>query len=179
MFDDFAADVLATEVKQRKPKSGYLKKCRGLALLTGIRELPKDNPLGRTVIFDMMVLTVKPSDPANPNDVNVPGEAVSKWFKFEDGNAQKRAAIKADFKRQLCSIFDVNPETLTEAQYKAMAKAAEEGKCNGLLLKYEPRTTDKGLTFHDYYTVPGKNSPAEVAKRAAGIAKGDGPETFL
>lgn len=172
MFDDFAAEVLATEVKSRKPKSGYLKKCRGLALLTKITELGKDSSTGQCVILDMVVLTATPSDPANPNDVNGVGENVSKWFKFQDGDAKKRAVIKADFKRQLCSIFGLDPSTLTEEQYKAMGKAAQDGKCEGMLLRYEPRTTDRGMTFHDFYAAVGKNSPAQVQARIKAYNEG-------
>lgn len=183
MFDDFADDILKTEVKQRKPKSGFLKRCRGQVVITGIKEVSKDSELGKkigpTVIFDMQVLTVTPADPALPNDVNVVGEPVSKWFKFEDGNVKKRSIIKADFKRQLCSVFGVNPETLTAEQYKAMAKAVAEGKATGIVLNYEPRVTEKGMVFHDFYQAPGKNSMEAVQKRATLLANGAKPEELL
>lgn len=172
MFDDFAAEVLATEVKQRKAKSGYLKRCRGLALLTKISELGKDSSVGQCVILDMVVLTATPSDAANPNDINSIGENVAKWFKFQDGDAKKRSVVKADFKRQLCSIFGLDPSTLTEEQYKAMGKAAQEGKCEGMLLKYEPRVTEKGMVFHDFYAATGKNTPAQVAARIKAYNEG-------
>ncbi len=183
MFDDFAEDILNTEVKNRKPKSGYLKRCRGQVVITGIKEHNKDSDLGKklgpTVIFDLQVLTVNSADPANPNDVNVVGEPVAKWFKFEDGNAKKRAIIKADFKRQLCAVFGVNPETMTLDEYKAMAKAVAEGKATGIVLNYEPRFTEKGMVFHDFYNAPGKNSLEQVQKRAALLAKGAKPEELL
>ncbi len=135
--------------------------------------------MGRAAIFDMMILTVKPNGQQGPEDLNVPGEAVSKWFKFEDGDARKRSVIKADFKRQLCAIFDVDPATMTAEQYKTMGQAAAQGKCEGLLIRYEPRVSDKGQTFHDFYNVVGKNTPAEVKARAEKLAKGAGPEAFL
>jgi hypothetical protein len=165
MFDDFANDILKTEVKPKHKKSGYLKKCRGVALLTKISELAAGSNIGRAAIFDMVVLSVAPTDPKDPTNTNTEGEAVSKWFKFEDGDAKKRSAIKGDFKRQLCSIFSVDPSTMTAEQYKAMGQAAANGSCEGMLIQFEPRTSDKGMTFHDFYAAPGKNSPADVAKR--------------
>lgn len=175
MFESFADDVLKAEVTIR---GNHLKNNSGLALVTGIRE--DSDRSGKKAVMDLLILKVDPN--ASP-DTNYVGEKVAKQYRFQDGSADKRAAILANFKRDLCVLSGINPKTMTADQFKTFAAAAAKGSYNGLIIRFDPygATTKagEGRVYHNLSLVQGKNTPAEVVKRAEALAKGAGPETFL
>lgn len=175
MFEDFADDVLKAEVTAR----GSHLKGAGTALIISIRE--DKNRSGKIAIMDLLVLTSKPQKEGG--ECNFTGEKVSKLYQFQDGSADKRAAIVANFKKDMCTLSDLDHKRLTSDQFKAIGKAAGENKFTGMLIRYDPYDTEnkagEARTYHNLSKVAGKNTPADITKRAEQLAKGAGAETFL
>jgi hypothetical protein len=174
MFEEFAEEILKTEVATR---GNHLKNCSGTAIVTGIKE-DKDRS-GKKAMLELTVLKV---DPTSETDINYPGQRVTRQYRFQDGNADKRAAIMGNFKRDLCTLADVEVKSLNAEKWGKVTGAAAKGLFTGMLVRFEPydavNKAGEKRTYHNL-SKTGNNAPDAVAKRAAGIAKGDGPETFL
>src|SRR5262245_23378643 len=130
MFENFADDILKAEVTTR---GNHLKNCSGLAIVTGLRE-DKDRS-GSKAVLDLLIVKVEPT---TNTDVNHVGEKVSKQYRFQDGDADKRAAVLANFKRDLCVLTDIDPKKMTGDQFKALCGAAARGSFNGIMLGFYP-----------------------------------------
>ncbi len=175
MFEDFAEEILKVEVATR---GNHLKNCSGLAIVKAIKE-DKDRS-GKKAMLELLVLKV---DETKETDINYPGQLVTRQYRFQDGSADKRAAIMGNFKRDLCVLADTEVKSLNGDKWGKITTAAGKGLFTGMLVRFEPydAVTKAGekRTYHNLSKVAGQNSPEQVAKRAAGLAKGDGPETFL
>lgn len=174
-FADFTEDILKAEVTTR---GNHLKDCSGVAIVTGIRE-DKDRS-GKKAILEVTVLKV---DPTTKTDINYVGQACGRQYRFQDGDADKRAAILANFKRDMCALAGIDPKKVTGDQWSKVMKAAAAGDFKGLLLRFEPydSVTKKGekRVFHNISALRTNNTPAEVKARAEKLAKGASPESLL
>lgn len=174
MFDDLAAQVMKAEVTTR---GNFLKNCAGTAIVTGIRE--DTDRSGRKAIIDLMVVSVDKT--TNP-DINSPGDTVQKQYRFDDGTADKKAAVLASFKRDMCTLGQVNPHKVTPEEWNKVTKAATAGALAGLLIRFDPYDTatkqGEKRTYHNFKVLPGANTADKVAARSKKLASGAGYEAF-
>lgn len=173
MFDDFADDLVKAEVTG---KGNYLKPGTGLVVIKDVRE--DSDRSGKKGCIDMMVLKVT-AKVGHENDCNTVGETVTKQYKFEDGNADKKAALKAAFKRDLCAIAGKDPRKITGEEFKTLLNDAKELK--GVLVAFDSYDTQnkakEGRTYHNFTFL--KQTATDVQKRRKLLDEGAEAGAYL
>lgn len=174
MFDSFAEEILEAKVTTR---AEHMKNCKAIAVVTGIKEEKTRN--GPLAVIDLLLVNVTPRDPAN---TNVVGEKVGRTFPLY-GSVNKKSYFISQLKRDMCHMADVDFKKVSAPEWAAVSKAASAGAFTGMLVELDPydyETQGEKRVGHNFTKVTGKNTPADVAKRAALLAKGETePKAFL
>jgi len=174
MFDDFADDLLKAEVAGR---AEYMKNCGAIAIITGIQDVKTRD--GQMAVIDLLLLQVTPRDPA---DTNVVGEKVGRTYPLY-GTKNKKDFFLGLLKKDMCHLADVDFRKIDGAAWKAVGGAAGKGSFTGMLVALDPytyETNGESRIGHNFTKVPGKNTAADVVKRASLLAKGEtNPAAFL
>ena len=173
MFDDFADEILKADVTT---KSNHLKNCQAVAVVTGIkRENTRSGPLG---VLDLQLIKVASVDPAN---TNVVGEKVARTYPMY-GDIDKKTYFQGLLKKDMCLLAgSPDYKKISAEDWKRIGTAAAQGAFVGMLIQLDPYEYEKGGAKRIAHNITkvGDNSATAVAKRAALLAKGAGPEAFL
>lgn len=174
MFESFTEDVLKAEVTTR---SGNLKNCQALAIITGIKEEKTRN--GPMAVVEMTLLKVTPRDPV---DTNVIGEKVARTYPLY-GSADKKSFFTGLLKKDMCHLAGVDYKKVDGAGWKSVGSAAAAGAFTGMLISLDPyefETQGAQRIGHNFTKIPGKNEAKDVLARATLLGKGEtNPEAFL
>ncbi len=173
MFDDFADDLVKAEVAT---KGNWLRAGSGVVVITDVRE--DTDRSGKKAVIDLLILKATPKA-GKEAEVNTAGERVSKQYRFEDGKPNKRAAVKAAFKRDLCSFAGKDGRSITPEAFKALLNEAKELK--GVLAGYDSYDTandaGEGRTYHNFTAL--KQDAAGIMKRRKLLDEGADTGAFL
>ncbi|MBK7864328.1 MAG: hypothetical protein IPJ65_38160 [Archangiaceae bacterium] len=174
MFEDFASDILQANIASR---AEHMKNCAATAMVTGVQEVKTRD--GTMAVIDLLLLKVIPRD---PNDSNVVGEKVGRTYPLY-GTKNKKDFFSGLLKKDMCHLADVDYKKVSGEQWKAIGGAAGKGDFIGTLVSLDPyefETNGEKRVGHNFTKVPGKNTPADVTKRATLLAKGEtNPGAFL
>lgn len=174
MFDTFTDDVLKAEVTTR---SGNLKNCQALGIITGIKEEKTRN--GPMAIVECTLLKVVARDPA---DTNAEGEKIARTYPLY-GSADKKSYFTGLLKKDMCHLASVDYRKVDAAGWKQVGTAAGAGAFQGMLVSFDPyefETNGAMRIGHNMTKIPGRNEVKDVLARAALLNSGETkPEAFL
>ena len=178
MFDNYINDLATTEVTER---GNNLLPGSGTVVITSFREKGfRGSPRG--CLIEMQVLAASPKE--GKGQCNSKGESVSKIFKFDDGDADKKAAVTGDFLKCVAAIASSMGERVDVKTFKdpatlkkALALAAES---RGVVLSFDSYSskTKKGEAREYHNLLPLPNTPDGVLKNRGLLDKKAPPSEF-
>lgn len=163
MIDDdkFLSELANSEVVDRN--SVFLQAGVGKAVIKGYKKFDAKRS-GSTVTIDVVVIDVKPKDGQTPNNV---GETATMMYQFEVGSPDRRSAVTASFKRDLCAILGEDVATISQTKLGQLLKTAADTQLVGV-----PFTFDSYYAGYDTKAKDGKPAKQVHYHRVRGIPVG-------
>lgn len=137
-FDDNFLEQLANS-KVTDKASAYLRAGAGKAVVRSFKMITPD--AGRTAVFEAVVIEATSAGKSDTIKPNTPGEVVTMMYQFEQGKADKKAAVLSSFKKDLCAIMGEDFETNSKEKFGKMLKAAIDTGLTGIPFSFVSRNS--------------------------------------